>query len=265
MEYEHLRNKVKHLEAVCQRLTTSFDTAKYEAETMFQKLSQVEGNNTRLRHITQLCQRACEVHELLYEMKFFPSTTSSPPGHTFPSFSDNDFSSLPTPSDPRGGDTGTNKSVLVRARYILSDLESNEELRPFVPPLVTEGDGKFPSLSSWNLSMSQCTGTASVFSSGVSSMGGEIELNNTEMDQLKMYYQGLVSYTSHLMSRLVEVDGLAGLKTLKDPVVIKDCVLDTSKIQQAVADMEEYVDTEELCKIREEKAELRVSIHQYVF
>ena len=213
----------------------------YLSEYMFCKLAQVEGNNCCLRHITKLCQQACEVHELLYEMKYSPSATSP----SFTSFPSDNYSS-------DRNDLG--KHVLLRARYLLNDLDSNKELQSHIPVQPAEG-----SLSGWNLSMSQYTATTSGLSSGVSSIG-EAELNSNEIDQLKVYYQGLVSYASRLVGSLVEVDGLSQLISLKDPNIVKDSFFDKGKMEQAVADIEDYVDTEELCKIREEKAELRVSV-----
>ena len=206
------------------------------------KLAQVEGNNCCLRHITKLCKQACEVHELLYEMKLTPTSSTSP---TFPSFPDSNYSA-------DRNDLG--KHVLLRARCILSDLESNKELQSHIPTQPSDGF-----LSGWNLSMSQYTATTSGLSSGVSSIG-EAELNSNEIDQLKIYYQGLVSYASQLTGTLVEVDGLRGLMCVKDPNIVKDSLFDKNKMDQAVVDIEDYVDTEELCKIREEKAELRVSV-----
>ena len=121
-----------------------------------------------------------------------------------------------------------------------------------------QGDGKF-SLSGWNLSMSQYTGTTSGLSSAASSMG-DIELNRTEIDQLKSCYQGLIWHSNQLIEKLIEIDGIKGLDTVKESVATKDSVhVDSNRVHHNIADMEDCVDTEELCKMREEKAELRVS------
>lgn len=244
VENEHLKSRVKHLEAKYHTLAGSFEIAKQETEVMYQKLAKVEGNNCRLRHIVKLCQQACEVHELLYEMKVSPATDGFSP------ICDSEFSSRNTEHGLSG------KNVLTRARSMLHHLESNKDLHNYLPPPSTDGKS---SLTSWNFSMSQYTGTTSGLSSSASSVGGgELELNSTEVQQLKMYYQGLVWYASHLVGSLSEIDGLKDLDTVRDPKVTKDSPLTTD--YSKMGDMEEYADAEELCKIREEKAELRVSV-----
>lgn len=248
VDNDFLKTKVKHLEARYHTLTNSFDMAKQETESMYIKLSKVESNNCRLRHIVKLCQQACEVHELLYEMKLSSST-----GGDFSSICDSDYASRNTEQTSR---LELGKYVQ-RARSLLHDLESDKD---FQNHLTSQsggggGEGKY-SLSGWNFSMSQYTGTTSGLSSAASSMG-DIELNRTEIDQLKSCYQGLIWHSNHLIEKLMEVDGVKGLETVKDSVIIKDSHID--RVQHGIADIEESVDTEELCKMREEKAELRVS------
>ncbi len=246
VENDHLRSRVKTLEAKYDTLSNSFEAAKLETEEMFRKMSSVEANNIRLRHTVKLCQQACEVHEMLYEMK---EAEARPPS-TSSAFSPMDFDS---PTRTAGHDISAAKNVLSRVRSFLKLMESNQELQSFLPTV----HGK-TSTAGWNLSMSQYTGTTSGLSCA-SSIGPEAELNSTEVEQLKVYYQALVRYSKHLLDTLVEIDGLQGASTMKDPIVIKDSALPDPHTGSRILDMEETADTEELCKIREEKAELRVS------
>jgi hypothetical protein len=90
----------------------------------------------------------------------------------------------------------------------------------------------------------------------------EVELNSSEMDQLKLYYQGLVRYAGILIKNLEEIDGIKGLNAVKEPAIIKDSLFDSSnRTHYGICDMEDCADNEELCKIREEKAELRSQIY----
>ena len=247
VDNEHLCSQVKHLEAKYQTLTSSFETAKQEKEEMYHKLSTVENNNCRLRHAVKLCQQACEVHELLYEMK----EAEGRPTSTGSAFSPIDYGSptRTTPHDPLSG-----KNLLTRARSLLHHMETNQELQTYLPTV----HGK-TTTAGWNLSMSQYTGTTSGLSCS-SSVGPEAELNSTEVEQLKVYYQALVCYSNYLLETLVHVDGLKTTKTVKEAIVTKDSQLVELQHSGRVIDMEDCADTEELCKIREEKAELRVSV-----
>ena len=244
VENDHLRSRVKTLEAKYDTLSNSFEAAKLETEEMFRKMSSVEANNIRLRHAVKLCQQACEVHEMLYEMK---EAEARPPS-TSSAFSPMDFDS---PTRTASHDINAAKNVLSRVRSFLKLMESNQELQSFLPTV----HGK-TSTAGWNLSMSQYTGTTSGLSCA-SSIGPEAELNSTEVEQLKVYYQALVRYSKHLLDTLVVIDGLQGASTMKDPTMLKDSK--EPDPHSRILEMEETADTEELCKIREEKAELRVS------
>jgi hypothetical protein len=247
VENDMLKNKVKHLEAKNQTLSSSFEMAKQETESMYVKLTKVEGNNMKLRTIAKMCQQACEVHELLYEMATNFSTLCE---MTYPTR---------TGGGTRSSSDDSDKGMLSRARVLLRDLDSNMELQSHVSQ---SSSGNL--LSGWNLSMSQYTGTTSGLSSAASSMA-EVELNSSEMDQLKLYYQGLVRYAGILIKNLEEIDGIKGLNAVKEPAIIKDSLFDSSnRTHYGICDMEDCADNEELCKIREEKAELRVRINDAV-
>ncbi len=247
VENEHLKSLVKSLQAKYITVCSSFESAKLETDDMFRKMSSVEANNCRLRRIVSLCQQACEVHEMLYEMKEAearPPSTSSP-------FSPMDFDS---PTRTNSHDINSGKNVLSRVRSLLKLMESNQELQTFLPTVY--GNNKASS-AGWNLSMSQYTGTTSGLSCP-SSLGPEAELNSTEIEQLKVYYQALVRYSKHLLDTLIEIDGLQGVDSVKEPTILKDSI--SSDLHGSrILDLEDAADTEELCKIREEKAELRVS------
>ena len=247
VENDHLRSQVKSLESKNSTLASSFETAKQQTEDMFCKLSKVEANNCRLRHVIHLCQQACEVHEMLYEMK---EAEARPPS-TSSAFSPMDYDS---PTRTSSHDPNAGKNVLSRVRSLLHIMESNQELQTYLPSV----HGKM-STAGWNLSMSQYTGTTSGLSCA-SSLGPEAELNSTEIEQLKVYYQALVRYSKHLLDTQSVVDGLQGIETVKSPNVIQDSITDDPHLSGGkILDMEDSADTEELCKIREEKAELRVS------
>ena len=79
----------------------------------------------------------------------------------------------------------------------------------------------------------------------------------SEVERLKLHVQALLHYKNHLVSTLVSLDGLKGLETVKKGEIEKDCTL--AEHSGTIIDLEDAANAEELCKVREEKAELRVS------
>ena len=241
-ENELLRSKVKHLEAKLQTLTGSFENAKLESEGMFEKLSKVEANNVRLRHATRQCQQACEIQELLCELRLVDGRVGDPTS----SFAMPNFDS-PSRSPDRDL-TGVRNVLLGRARTLLHGLESNkDELQSFQPSSQSD-TGSTVLGRTLNLSVT----------SGFNSCGSESELASNEIDRLRSFSQALLAQSSHLIGSLEEIDGLKQLQFVKQPSVTKDTGVGSEGGR--LNDMEENTNTEELCKVREEKAELKVSL-----
>ena len=239
-ENELLRSRVKHLEAKLQTLTGSFENAKLESEAMFEKLSKVEANNVRLRHATRQCQQAYEIQELLCELRLVDGRV----GDTTSSYAMPNFDS-PSRSPDRDL-SGVRHILLSRARTLLHTLESSkEELQSFQPS----------SQSDTGSLMLGRTLTLSV-TSGFNSCGSESELASNEIDRLRSFSQALLGQSSHLIGSIEEIDGLKQLHCVKQPSVTKDTGVGSDGGR--VTDMEENTNTEELCKVREEKAELKV-------
>ena len=91
----------------------------------------------------------------------------------------------------------------------------------------------------------------------------DIDITPSDLDRLKQYSQALLRYENHLISTLVVIDGLNGLSTVKKQEKYSDSVLSDPQSsgggRREANDMEDAAHAEELCKIREEKAELKVN------
>ena len=61
------------------------------------------------------------------------------------------------------------------------------------------------------------------------------------------------------MVTMESLDGLNGLSTVKKPEELADSLLGSDRCRE-VNEMEEAAHAEELCKVREEKAELKVGV-----
>lgn len=250
VENDHLRAKLKHVEAKNRTLAESFENAKADSEAMYQKMSKVEANNCRLRQALRLCHQAYTVQTVLYDMRVLDGhgggagSSFSPPMY-----------GMYVSSNDRNDSAGVRNLLVNRARALLHELESNQELQMYLP--ATQAYSSSNGKTGWMFT--QDTGTTSGLSC-VSSVGGEGELSSSESEQLGLHSQALVKYSNHLVDTLSEVDGLKGLATLKEPCNTKDC---SSSIGDPVGskavDIEESANTEEVCKVREEKAEMRVS------
>lgn len=251
VENELLKTQVKHLEAKYHTLTGSFEMAKLESDSMFKKLSTVEANNMRLRQALRHCQQAYEIQELLCELRLVDgrvvdagSSYSAMLGYDSPSRSpDRDLS-------------GVRHILLSRARTLLHTLEtSKEELQCFQPSSQSD-TGSTMLGRTLNLSVT----------SGFNSCGSETELASNEIERLRSFSQALLGQCNHLIESLSEVDGLKQLQCVKEPSVTKDSVGMDAGGGGKVVDMEENANAEELCKVREEKAELKVTytIHVHV-
>ena len=80
-----------------------------------------------------------------------------------------------------------------------------------------------------------------------------------DMERLKVYGQALRSNVYHLVSTLNPVDGLKGLDMVKNPDKVKDCEQADGSTHH-ILDLEEAANAEELCKAREERAEMKVCV-----
>ena len=100
--------------------------------------------------------------------------------------------------------------------------------------------------------LSQTTETSST---GIS---GSVEMD-LDMERLKVYGQALKSNVYHLVSTLIPVDGLKGLDMVKNPDKVKDCEQADGSTHH-ILDLEEAANAEELCKAREERAEMKVCV-----
>ncbi len=247
VENEHLKHREEHLLAKLQTMTLSFENSKADMTSMYHKAKICEANNTRLRHALKLCQQACEVYEVLLECKnvdprFCNGSIMNPSTYYGPSTS---YDSLDT--NTRSPDReGIHRSLPSRVRMLLNQLESNPELQNFLPY------GKQHS------TLSQTTGTTS----GLSSLSGgtDIDITPSDVDRLRQYTQALIRYEKHLVFTLEPLDGLNGLSTVKKPEHLCDSLSSSEHSSREVNDIEEAAHAEELCKVREEKAELKVCV-----
>jgi len=255
VESEQLKSSIEHLKSKNTTLANSFENTKSNMESMYNHVQVVEANNVRLRHALRLCQQACEVFEVLLELRVSESRHSSSNPNYFPSFPEM-FNSLESSTrSPDREQVSMKHSVAYKVRSLLHSLDANTELQTYHPGVRTRhGSADYQQTNHWAGS-SQNTGTTS----GLSSMSGGLdgEVTASEVERLRMYTQALLYYKNHLVSTLVPVDGLTGLDTVKKGVQETDCA--TAEHTGQIIDLEDAANAEELCKIREEKAELRVS------
>jgi hypothetical protein len=233
-------------------MTNSFEKAKEDTVEMYHRANKFEANNMRLRHALKLCQQACEVYEILMDYRSLDSRNhGSGNSSYFPSY-DSSFDTN-TRSPDREGLMSRN-CLPGRVRVLLNQLESNPELQSYLP-YGKLGKGEYHTHSHWPPgTLSQNTGTTS----GLSSMSGgtDVEITPSDLDRLKQYSQALLHYESHLLSTMVPIEGLNGLATVKKQEKLSDSL--ASEQSGDPTDMEDAAHAEELCKIREEKAELKV-------
>lgn len=137
---------------------------------------------------------------------------------------------------------------------MLHSLDSNTEVQGYMHDVRRQD---YPSNST---NAAHWTGTLSQTTSGLSSMSGgmEGEITAGEIERLKLYTQALIRYRDDLVRTLTPVDGLLGLDMVKKGEMVKDCVA-AEHSSGNIVDLEDAANAEELCKVREEKAELRVS------
>ena len=250
---EHLESQIKHLKAKNTMLANSFENAKSNMESMYSHSQKVEANNTRLLQSLRHCYQACEIYEVLFELRI----TDRRNPQFFPS-----FDSCSLESSTRSPDREHHSSVsassgrsntILRARSLLHTLDSDTQLQNYLPVRQHPPNGTNLTTSLWG--GSQNTGTTS----GLSSMSGGIEGDITaeEIDRLRLYIQALIRRKNHYTDTLQSIDGLHGLEVVKNWELVKDCL--PSGHGGQIMDLEDAANAEELCKVREEKAELRVS------
>ena len=255
VENKHLNERVDHLTAKNTTLAHSFQSAKLNMDEMYHTAEKIEANNVRLRHALKMAQQACEAFEVLLELRAGDPRGASN-GSYFPSFDNSSLDSTLTRSPDRE-QVSMKHTATYRARSLLHNLDSNVELQSYLPLVrMRQGSSDYPPHTGhWPPgTLSQNTGTTS----GLSSMSGGIEgeITHVEIERLRQYSQALLHYKNHLVTTLVNIDGLKALETVKKCEMIKDC----SDASGSITDLEDAAHTEELCKVREEKAELRVSV-----
>ena len=213
------------------------------AAQMYHHSNKAEANNTRLKHTLALYQQAFEVSDLLMEMRDARVHDPRNPAHASSGFSMNEYGSLESSTALRSPDN--QKQLLVaRSRATLQTLEGMSEIQVYLP--TTLGGGH-----TWvGNTLFQTTGT-----SGLSSISGSVEME-IDMERLRMYAQALRSNIYHLLSTLSTIDGLKGLETVKVPEKVRDCEQGDGSAH--ILDLEEAANAEELCKAREERAEMKV-------
>ena len=258
VENEHLKKAVEHLKSKHTTLAHSFESSKANMDSMYHTALKVESNNTRMKLAIRLCQQAFDVYEVLLDLRASESRNGGSSSTYFPSFDYSDSIDTSTRSPDREAMI-IKHSPAYRARSLLHSLENNPELQQYFPQVHKHRQNSSDSYhaSHWHPgTLSQNTGTTS----GLSSMSGgmEVEISHAEIERLRLYTQALRQYESHLVATMTSVDGLKGVDIVKKNEIIKDC----SVSEQGRCDMTELEDAahaEELCKVREEKAELRVS------
>ena len=253
VENDHLKSREEHLKTKLTRMTMSFQNAKAEMTAMYHKAKEYEANNTRLRHTLKLCEQACDVYEILLEYKTIDSRHHSSGNSSY----FHSLESLDTTTRSPDRDVPiVRNSLPARARVLLIQLEANPELQSYLPYSRHGGGRGIGDYHCHPGTYSQISNTTS----GLSSMSGgtDIEITSNDLDRLRQYSQALRLYESHLVSTMVCVDGLEGIATVKKQEAISDS-LSSDPSRGEVNDMEEAAHAEELCKVREEKAELKVS------
>lgn len=244
VENEHLRKKVEHYAAKNDTLSSSFESSKQMATQMYHHSNKVEANNTRLRHTLYLCQQVFEVTDLISEMRDVRVHDQRNPAHAGSGFSMNEYASLDS-TTLRSPDN-QKQSLASRTRGMLQALESMSEIQGHMP---TSFGGH-----TWvGNTLSQTTGT-----SGLSSISGSVEMD-IDMERLRVYAQALRSHIHHLVNTMTPIDGLKGLELVKIPDKVKDC--EQSDGSTHILDLEEAANAEELCKAREERAEMKSHLY----
>ena len=256
IENDHLKSCVEHLKSKNATLAHSFENAKSNMEAMYHRSLKVDANATRLSHAVKLCLQVVEVFEVLLELRVSDIRINGSNPNYFPSF---DYSSLESSTrSPDHREHGPVKhSAILRAKALLHALDSNTELQTYFPGARSRPDYSHHSTHShWPGTLSQNTGTTS----GLSSLSGgiEVDISPGEIDRLKLYTQALLHYQDHLVRTLCKIDGLKALDTVKGGEIVQDCI--SSEHGGQITDLEDAANSEELCKVREEKAELRVSV-----
>lgn len=258
---DHLQSCVDHLNARNATLAHSFMNAKSNMDAMYHLALKVRANETRFKHALKLCMKAVEVFEVLLELRVSDPRCNGP--NYFPSFEYSSLESSTRSPDHREHGTGKHSAIL-RARATLHELDTNTELQAYLPGAHSQPNSAdyqhHSTHSHWPGTLSQNTGTTS----GLSSMSGSIEGDITlgEIERLKLYSQALLHFKDHLVRTVNNVEGLQGVSTVKVVEAVHDCISSESGGQ--ITDLEDAVNAEELCKVREEKADLRVSRCLYV-
>ena len=257
VDNEYLSKRIEHMKSKQATLENSFQVAKANMEKMYLSLQKVEANNMCLRHALRLCQQTCEVFEVLNELKIVDHRNPSSSANYFPSFEG--YSPESSTRSPDREQVSIKHSASYRARSLLHSLDSNTELQHYLPIMRTsrQVSGDYNQTGGhWSGTLSQNTGTTS----GLSSMSGGMEgdISHNEIERLRQYTQALLHYKNHLLSTLVTLDGMKGIEILKKYEVGSDCQASVDSSDRII-DLEDAANAEELCKVREEKAELRVS------
>lgn len=84
----------------------------------------------------------------------------------------------------------------------------------------------------------------------------EGDITPDEIERLRLYTQALIFRKNHFTSTLATIEGVK-LEVVKDWELVKDCL--PAGHGGNIMELEDAANAEELSKVREEKAELRVS------
>ena len=291
MENEDLKCRVDHLKAQLATMTRNFENAKEDNFQTYQHLKRFEANNTRLRHALRLCQQGREVYEFLLECQRILDPTRhhslAYPSY-FPSFNFGTTTHSLGGQELGGSASSSRSSLPGRKQLLLSQLEANPELQSYLPyGKVTSrganievggGEGSGVEELHWpTITLSQSTSATSGYGSMSGGMDVEItprdlarlrlhEISPSDLERLELYGQALFHYENHLVSTMVSVDGLSGLATVKAEERVVDCLSAEGVGEGRTGggrhpNMEDAAHVEELCRIKEEKAELKVCMY----